>query len=700
MCYRNVNLKKYLDNVVTVFVILAIFLIIIPLPTWLLDMLFVVNIALSLVILLMTMYIKEPLEFSIFPSLLLITTIFRLGLNISSTRLILSQQGNAGHIVAAFGSFVMKGNAVIGFIVFILITVVQMLVVTKGAERVAEVTARFTLDAMPGKQMAIDADLNSGTITEEEAKIRRSKIQRESDFFGAMDGASKFIKGDATFSIVAAVVNLVGGAIMGLVFDGMAFTDVLSTYTMATVGDGLCSQVPALLISTAMGMIVTRSASEGSLNVDIKKQFSSQPRVLIIAGAIMLVMMLIPGFPKVQLIVLGAGLIVLGIILVRNQRELALANDNTAKEMEENKEALSEMEYYKDIDNVYKLLEVEPIEMELGYSLIPLADESAGGTLIERIVIFRKQFAIDMGMVFPSVRMRDNQHINPNQYVIKIKGEIVAQAEVLMDHYLALDSGSVTHEVDGIDTVEPAFGIPAKWIPEQDKLRAEVAGYTLIDPTSVIITHLSEIIKTHAYELLSRQDVKTMLDKLKQTNPTVVDDIVPTIVTPAYLQKVLCLLLKESIPIRDLQTILETIADNQHTMKDVDITTEYVRQALKRTITRRFADGGQIRVLTLDTETENKIVASVKKSDQGSYLAMDPQTIQLLIASLNEQIDRVKDVIPTPIVLTSPIVRIYFKKLVDQFIPNITVLSFSEIDNSVQIQAVGNIALDDKIPQA
>ena len=663
-------------------------------------MLFVVNIALSLVILLMTMYIKEPLEFSIFPSLLLITTIFRLGLNISSTRLILSQQGNAGHIVAAFGSFVMKGNAVIGFIVFILITVVQMLVVTKGAERVAEVTARFTLDAMPGKQMAIDADLNSGTITEEEAKIRRSKIQRESDFFGAMDGASKFIKGDATFSIVAAVVNLVGGAIMGLVFDGMAFTDVLSTYTMATVGDGLCSQVPALLISTAMGMIVTRSASEGSLNVDIKKQFSSQPRVLIIAGGIMLVMMLIPGFPKVQLIVLGAGLIVLGIILVRNQRELALANDNTAKEMEENKEALSEMEYYKDIDNVYKLLEVEPIEMELGYSLIPLADESAGGTLIERIVIFRKQFAIDMGMVFPSVRMRDNQHINPNQYVIKIKGEIVAQAEVLMDHYLALDSGSVTHEVDGIDTVEPAFGIPAKWIPEQDKLRAEVAGYTLIDPTSVIITHLSEIIKTHAHELLSRQDVKTMLDKLKQTNPTVVDDIVPTIVTPAYLQKVLCLLLKESIPIRDLQTILETIADNQHTMKDVDITTEYVRQALKRTITRRFADGGQIRVLTLDTETENKIVASVKKSDQGSYLAMDPQTIQLLIASLNEQIDRVKDVIPTPIVLTSPIVRIYFKKLVDQFIPNITVLSFSEIDNSVQIQAVGHIALDDKIPQA
>jgi len=686
--------KNILNNSVTVFVILAIFLIIIPLPTWLLDMLFVVNIALSLVILLFTMYIKEPLEFSIFPSMLLITTIFRLGLNISSTRLILMNQGNAGQIVASFGQFVMGGNAVIGFIVFILITVVQMLVVTKGAERVAEVTARFTLDAMPGKQMAIDADLNSGIITEDEAKIRRQKIQRESDFFGAMDGASKFVKGDATFSIVAAIVNLLGGAVMGLVFDGMEFMDVLNVYSLATVGDGLCSQVPALFISTSMGMIVTRSASEDTLNSDIKNQMSAQPLVMLIAGGVMLVMMLIPGFPKVQLFVLGAALIALGVVLMRTQKEAAIRTDAAVQEMEANREALSEMEYYKDIDNVYKLLNVEPIEMEFGYSLIPLADENSGGTLIERVVIFRKQFAMDMGMVFPSVRMTDNQHINPNQYVIKIKGEIVAHAEILMDHYLALDSGSVTKEVDGIDTVEPAFNIPAKWISEQNKLRAEIAGYTLIDPTSVIITHLSEIIKNYSHELLSRQDVKTMLDKLKHTNPTIVEDIVPNIVSPAYLQKVLCLLLKEGVPIRDLQTILETIADNQHNMKDVDITTEYVRQALKRTITRRFSDGGQIRVLTLDTETENKIVASVKKSEQGSYLAMDPQTIQMLIASLNEQIDKVKDVVPMPIVLTSPIVRIYFKKLIDQFIPNVTVLSFSEIDNSVQIQAVGNVTIE------
>ena len=689
-------LKNLLSkNFVTVFVIVAIFLIVIPLPTWLLDLLFAVNIALSVYILVTTMYIKESLEFSIFPSLLLITTVFRLGLNISSTRSILLNQGYAGEIVQAFGTFVMQGNAVVGFIVFVLITVVQMVVITKGAERVAEVTARFTLDAMPGKQMAIDADLNQGIIDDQEAKRRREKVQRESDFFGAMDGAAKFVKGDATFSIVAAVVNLLGGALMGLVFDGMDFMSVLSTYSIATVGDGLCSQIPSLLISVAMGMIVTRAASEESLNTDVIGQFTAQPRVPMIAGGVMFVMGLIPGFPTLTLFVLGGLLIALGVGLNRSMVTAAgdLAHEEAVREMAENQDAISEMEYYKDIDNVYKLLNVEPVEMEFGYSLIPLADEAAGGTFIERVVIFRKQFAMDMGMVFPSIRMRDNQHINPNQYVIKIKGEAVADGEILMDHYLALDSGSVTREVDGIDTIEPAFNIPAKWISEDNKLKAEIAGYTLIDPTSVMITHLSEVIKNHAHELLSRQDVKTMLDKLKENNPSVVEDIVPNVVPIAYLQKELCLLLKENIPIRDLQTILETLADNQHNMKDLDITNEYVRQALKRTITHRFAEGGQVRVITLDTETENKIVSSVKKSEQGSYLALDPQSIQSIIASLNAQMEKIKDVVPSPIVLTSPIVRIYFKKLVDQFIPGITVLSFNEIDNSVQIQAVGNISI-------
>ncbi len=689
-------LKNVLSkNFVTVFVVLAIFLIVIPLPTWLLDLMFAINIALSVYILITTIYIKESLEFSIFPSLLLITTVFRLGLNISSTRSILQNKGYAGQIVQAFGTFVMGGNAVVGFIVFVLITVVQMVVITKGAERVAEVTARFTLDAMPGKQMSIDADLNQGAIDDKEASRRREKIQRESDFFGAMDGAAKFVKGDATFSIVAAIVNLLGGAIMGLAFEGMDFTTVLTTYSIATVGDGLCSQIPSLLISVAMGMIVTRAASEESLNTDVLSQFTSQPRVPMIAGGVMFVMGLIPGFPTLTLFILGAALIALGIGLGRSMKTAAAeaAHDENVREMEENQDAISEMEYYKDIDNVYKLLNVEPIEMEFGYSLIPLADEASGGTFIERVVIFRKQFAMDMGMVFPSIRMRDNQHINPNKYIIKIKGETVADGEILMDHYLALDNGNVTREVDGIDTIEPAFNIPAKWISEENKLKAEIAGYTLIDPTSVMITHLSEVIKVHAYELLNRQDVKTMLDKLKETNPSIVEDIVPSVVPIAFLQKELCLLLKENVPIRDLSTILETLADNQHNMKDLDIINEYVRQALKRTITRRFSDGGQIRVITLDTETENKIVASVKKSEQGSYLAMDPQSIQALIGSLNAQIEKIKDVVPSPIVLTSPIVRIYFKKLVDQFIPGMTVLSFNEIDNSVQIQAVGNVSI-------
>ena len=458
------NLKSLTNNIIPVFLLLVIVLIIIPLPTWLLDFMLVLNISVSLIILLMTMYIKSPLEFSIFPSLLLVTTIFRLSLNISSTRLILGNGGNAGQVVYAFGHFVTGNNTVVGFIVFILIAIVQFLVITKGAERVAEVSARFTLDAMPGKQMAIDADLNSGLIDEATAKKRRSDVQREADFFGAMDGASKFVKGDAIFSIVAAFVNLIGGAIIGLAMNGMDFSTVLSTYSIATVGDGLVSQIPSLLISTSMGMIVTRNASEDNLNTDMRRQLTSQPRVLCIAGGVMILAMVIPGFPKLACLMCGSLLIACGILLMRSVPSLEAEQAARAEEqaMEENKQALSEMEYYKDIDNVYKLLNVEPIEMEFGYSLIPLADESAGGTLIERVVIFRKQFAIDMGMVFPSIRMRDNQHINPNQYVIKIKGEVVAQNEILVDHYLALDSGNVTKEIDGIDTIEPAFGIPAK----------------------------------------------------------------------------------------------------------------------------------------------------------------------------------------------------------------------------------------------
>lgn len=685
-------MKKILSSAVAIFVILVVVLIIIPLPTGLIDFAIVINIALSLTILLMSMLIKNVLDFSVFPSILLITTLFRLGLNISTTRQILGNAGDAGKVVKTFGEFVIQGNAAVGFIIFIIIVIVQFLVITKGAERVSEVSARFTLDAMPGKQMAIDADLNTGLIDEQEAKRRRADVQREADFFGAMDGASKFVKGDSIMSIVTAFINLIGGVIMGMVMEGMDFGTCISTYTIATIGDGLCSQLPALFISTAMGMIVTRTASETDLNTDVIGQFSRQPIAIMIAGGVVICLMVIPGFPKPQLLITGAGLIALGFTLNRTLNGKS-AEEEAAEREKQAQEALSETEYYKDIDNVYKLLSVEPIEMEFGYSLIPLADESAGGTFIERVVIFRKQFAQEMGMVFPSVRMRDNQNINPNKYVIKIKGEAVADGEILIDHYLALDNGSVSQEIDGIDTIEPAFHIPAKWIPEDKKIMADIAGYTLIDPTSVMITHLSEIIKSHANELLSRQDVKTMVDKLKETNPAIVEDTVPNVVSIAYLQKVLGNLLREGVPIRDLQTILETLSDYSSSLKDMDITTEYVRQALKRTITRRFNDAGQIRVITLDAGVENKIVGAVKKSEQGSYLALDPETIQAIVQSLQMQLDKVRDVIPTPIVLTSPIVRVYFKKLIDQFIPNVIVLSFNEIDNSVQIQAVGNISI-------
>ena len=677
------------------FIIFIVIAIIIPLPSWLLDFMIMLNIALSLIILVMTMFIKEALEFSVFPTVLLITTVLRLSLNVSTTRGILSS-GYAGEVIRAFGNFVMGGDAIVGFLIFIIIVLVNFIVITKGSERVSEVAARFTLDAMPGKQMAIDADLNSGLINEEQAKKRRSNIQREADFYGSMDGATKFVKGDAIMSIITTLVNLIGGVIIGMVRGSGDFGDIMNTYSLATVGDGLCSQIPALLISVATGMIVTRAASEDSLISDIKSQFTAQPFVMLIAGIVVLVMMVIPGFPTVVLLFLGILLIVGAVLLNRNKKkmaELELAA-RTKAEQQELEKIPADNDYYRDIDNVFKILNVEPIEMEFGYSLLRLVDEKSGGNFIERVVIFRKQFAMDMGMVIPSVRMTDNPEINPNLYIIKIRGEEVARGEILVDHYLALDSGEVTAEVEGIETVEPAFGLPAKWISEDKKIMADVAGYTLIDPVSVMITHWSEIMKRYAHELLSRQDVNTMVENVKKTNPIVVDDLIPKVISVGYLQKVLANLLKEGIPIRDMETILETIGDHTNALKDVDIITEYVRQSLKRTITHRFAEANSLRVITLDTQIEDMIVSSVKKNDQGSYLAMAPDMIQHIVSVTNNEIDKIKDVIPTVIILTSPVVRIYFKKLTDQFIPNLTILSYSEIDSTAQIQAIGNISLN------
>ena len=683
---------KLFNNAISAMVVGVIFLIIVPLPTWLLDFMFITNLSLSFVILLTTMYIRRALDFSIYPSILLITTLYRLALNISSTRSILSNQGYAGEVVKTFGEFVIRGDVVVGLVIFLIIVLVQFLVITKGSERVAEVSARFTLDAMPGKQMAIDADLSSGLIDEQTARQRRSDIQREADFFGSMDGASKFVKGDAIMSLVTTFINLVGGIIVGFMDNVGSFGEIMQVYSTATVGDGLMSQVPALLISVATGMIVTRSASENNLNEDVIHQFTSQPMVLIMTSLAMVCLCFI-GFPVPQVLTLAAMLMGLGVVLLRSQRKAAIvaAEGPAIKE-----EVTSEADFYKNIDNVYGLLNVDQISMEFGYSLIPLVDENSGGSFVDRVVMFRKQFVQEMGLVFPSVRLKDSGQLNPNQYSISIKGEQVAQGEVLVDHYLALAPDPEHDNLEGIETVEPAFGIAAKWISEDRRVKAELAGYTLIDPTSVIITHLSEVIKNHAHELLSRQEVGNILANLRRTNEALVNDTIPAIITVGTLQKVLCSLLREGVPIRDIETILETLADYGTTVKDMDMLTEYVRQSLKRAITHRFAEAGQLKVISLDAGIENQIMGSVKRLDTGSYLALDPQTIQGIITAATREIDKIKDIVTVPIILTSPIVRIYFKKLVDQFYLGATVLSFNEIDTDVKIQALGNIVL----PQA
>lgn len=680
---------KIFRNLVTVFVIVIVSLLIVPLPTELLDFMFILNLALSLIILLTTMYIKEALELSIFPSLLLITTLLRLGLNVSSTRSILSKGGYAGEVIKTFGNFVIQGNVAVGLVIFLIIVLVQFIVITKGAERVAEVSARFTLDAMPGKQMAIDADLSSGLIDEEGARFRRNKIQREADFFGSMDGASKFVKGDAIISIVITLINLIGGLAIGLLAGG-DFASVVQTYSSATVGDGLMSQIPALLISVATGMIVTRSASESNLNTDVLRQFASQPTVLIIAG-ITLPLLIIIGFPAAQVLLLSGMLLTLGILLKRRSQTAQLAAET---ELPVTEEVTSEVSYYKNLDNIYGLLSVDPIGVEVGYSLLPLVDQHSGGSFLDRIVMLRKQFADEMGMVLPSVRLKDSSQLNPNQYEVKFRGESVAVGEVLVDHFLALapDTGQ-KEEVDGIETTDPAFGMPAKWISEDRRIQAELAGYTLIDPTSVIITHLSELIRTHAYELLTRQEVKKMLENLKKNSEVIVEETVPGVVSLGDLHKILRSLLREGVPISDMETVLETLSDYGPSVKDTDMLTEYVRQSLKRTITHRFSEAGQMKVLSLDAEIENLIISSVKRIDGGAYLALEPNVIQKIISATGEKLTEMKRLVQTPIILTSPVVRIYFKKLLDQFSPNVIVLSFNDIDSSVQIQSLGNIAI-------
>ncbi|MDL2327182.1 flagellar biosynthesis protein FlhA [Ruminococcaceae bacterium OttesenSCG-928-A11] len=680
------------QNIVVILVVAVVLFIIMPLPPAFLDVMFIVNLAISFIVLVITMYIKEPLEFSIFPSVLLITTVLRLSLNVAATRRILFADGDAGAVIRAFGMFVIQENVIIGIVIFLIIVIAQYMVITKGSERVAEVSARFTLDAMPGKQMAIDADLNSGLIDEPEARARREKIQNEADFFGSMDGATKFVKGDSMISIVITFINLIGGAVMGMIAGQGDFQTILDIYGTAAVGNGLLSQIPSLLISVATGMVVTRASNDEALAGAVGKQLTSQPMALIIAGAVISLLVFI-GFPVLPCLIAGIGLIVLGVMTMRQRNAvLAPADGPMPDETAPVEEVTSEASYYRNIENVYGLLTVEQIEMEFGYSLLPLVDEASGGSFVDRVVMFRKQFAQEMGMVIPSVRLKDSGQLNPNQYTIRFKGEQVATGDVLIDHYLALSPGDMAEPVDGIDAIEPAFGIPAKWISEDKRAKAELAGYTLVDPTSVIITHLAEVIRQHAHELLNRQEVNNMLANLRKTNETVVEDTIPNIIAVGDLQKVLGNLLREGVPIRDLETIIETLGDYGAAVKDTDMLTEYVRQALRRTISHRFSEAGQLKVITLDAAIENIIMGAVKKMDGGSYLALEPDVIQSIIAAANEQIEKVRELVQTTIVLTSPIVRVYFKKLIDQFYPRVTVLSFNEIDTDIQIQALGNIS--------
>ncbi len=682
------------NNAVTLFVVVIVLLLIIPMSPFMLDVMIIINIAVSLMILIISMNIKEALEFSIFPSLLLITTLFRLGINVSSTRNILSRGGEAGQVIKSFGSFVLQGNVVVGFVIFFIIVLVQFLVITKGAERVAEVAARFTLDAMPGKQMAIDADLSSGLINEAQARQRREKIQREADFYGAMDGATKIVKGDAVMSIIITLINLIGGSVIGMLQGGMDFSTVLSVYSIATVGDGLVSQIPALLISTATGMIVTRAVSQGSLNDDVSGQFLAQPRAIIFAGVVLAVLILIPGMPKFQLAVLAIALILVGLRLQKKISEAAekarLAELSAAPEAAK-PEAQSEEDYYRDINNVYSIIGVEPIEMEFGYSLIPLVDESSGGKMINRIVIFRRQYAQEMGFVIPSVRLRDSSGLNTNQYIIKVKGEEVARGEILVDHYLALEPEDVAGEIEGIETIEPAYGIPSKWILPENKEMAEIYGYTVIDPLSVMVTHLSETVRRHAYELLNREEVVKLVENVKQHSGKLVEEVVPGMVSYGMLQKILVSLLQEGIPIKDMETILESISDSVASGADITNIVENIRMTLKRTITSKFCRGGQMRVLTLDAELEKMMVSSLTKGEQGYYMALSPELMQSVLTQIGAAVKKFADLDQEPIILTSQVIRVYVYRLLEQFYPSLYVLSFQEIANNIQIQAIGNI---------
>jgi flagellar biosynthesis protein FlhA len=687
------ELKRISGNLVlSVIVVMVVLMLFVPLAPALVDILITLNIVAAITVILVSISAQDALGFSTFPTVLLILTLFRIAITISTARLILQGDNTlgypdtlnrAGSMIRLMGEFVGGNDIVVGTIIFLLLILVQLLVVTRGAERVSEVAARFTLDAMPGKQMAIDADLNSGVIDEAEARKRRTNVAREADFYGSMDGASKFVKGDNILGIISTAIIVIGGLIIGFM-SGME--NPAQVFVILAIGDGLSSQIPAMLISAATGVIVTKAATDDSLGMDVARQFTREPYILFVGGGVILLLSFLPGAPRIQMWLIGIGLVVLGLLQIRARKKQAEA-------VPPGETVEAEAQETRKMENVVSLLQVDPIELLFGYGIIPLAEPSQGGDLLDRVVMIRRQCATEMGLIVPVIRMRDDIRFANNEYSIKIKGNEVARGEIVLDHYLAMNPGTVDEEIIGIDTIEPAFGLPAKWISSREREKAELYGYTIVDPPSVIATHLTEIVRTHAHELLGRQQVQALVDNLKQAQPSLVEDVIPKMFTLGELQKILANLLREGVSIRDMSTIVETMGDYGGITRDSDMLTEYVRQALKRTITAKFAPEGKVHVITIAPELENKILESIRQTEHGSYVALDANEIQTVFASVRGAVERVQSLGIAPVVLCSPVVRFHFKRMVEGLAPDLVVLSYNELMQNIDIQADGMVSL-------
>ncbi|MBC5635978.1 flagellar biosynthesis protein FlhA [Ornithinibacillus sp. BX22] len=672
---------KARDFSVLIAVIVVIIMLVIPLPGWLLSVLILINIILALIVLLVSMNTQEPLQFSVFPTLLLLLTLFRLALNVSTTRSILNN-ADAGGVVDTFGTFVIGNSPLVGFVVFVILVIINFLVITKGSERVSEVAARFSLDAMPGKQMSIDADLNAGLISEQEAKDRRKKVENEADFHGSMDGASKFVKGDAIAGIIIVLINILFGIAIGMMDKGYTFQEAIDTYMRLTVGDGLVSQIPALLISTATGIVVTRSSASGNnLGSDVAEQLLQYPKLLLIAAGTIFLLGLTPiNFFLTTIIAL---VLALGAYLMMRKQKIPVVKD-------EEEEDQAEGTAMKTQENVINLLNMDPIEFEFGYALIPLVDAKQGGDLLDRVIMIRRQLAIELGIVIPVVRIRDNIQLNPNEYRLKIKGNEVASGEILLDHYLAMTPDIDNDVIDGIETQEPAFGLPAKWISEENKDEAELSGYTVVDPPSVVSTHITEVIKRQAHTLLGRQETKELVDHLKESYPILVEETTPDPLSIGDIQKVLAKLLRENVSIRNLPIIFETLADFSKLTNDPELLGEYVRQALSAQLTKQYANqDNSLKVITVSGRVEKIIADNIQTTEHGNYLALDPDSQQSIIKAISEQVENLALQEENPVILCSPAIRMYLKQLLDRFLPQVVVLSYNELEPTVQVQSVG-----------